>query len=244
MSSRTTLESATQDRKARLAQLKSLKRKQAPSTKTAESDTSIPIDAPTYEADESNDSQPPRKRTRSPSPEESVTHTLLSGRNYDPATRGPRLGYETAPNLSSKSGTLEAQAKVIESETRRHREEEEKADKPLDLFKLQPKRPNGDLKRDLERKMEVLNVRTENAIARAVRERVKAAQEAARAKHAKTNGASGSGGGQGEGDAEAIGMEGAALVEATREMEREDAEDEARRRRVDEEEDEARGIGI
>jgi coiled-coil domain-containing protein 12 len=42
----------------------------------------------------------------------------------------------------------------------------------VDLFSLQPKRPNWDLKRDLEKKLERLKPRTDAAIARLVRERL------------------------------------------------------------------------
>jgi coiled-coil domain-containing protein 12 len=42
----------------------------------------------------------------------------------------------------------------------------------VDLFSLQPKRPNWDLKRDLEMKLERLKPKTDAAIARLVRERL------------------------------------------------------------------------
>ncbi len=70
--------------------------------------------------------------------------------------------------------------------------------------------------------MEVLNVRTENAIARLVRERIANAQKNARA--------SGKGGEEGEG----VGIEGSTLVEGVHVREREEEEDE-RREREDEE---------
>ena len=108
-------------------------------------------------------------------------------------------------------------------ETRLQAEKEAAEDKPLDLFKLQPKKPNWDLKRDLERKLDVLNVRTENAIARLVRERI-AAQQAA--KQGPKNG---------DGEHQEVGMEGAMFVEATREREREDEEEARRDRQMDEE---------
>lgn len=204
MSSHTSLDAAAQDRRARLAQLKSLKRKQ-PDT-YQEADTEVP----------------PAKVARSPSPTSDVTQIYLSGRNYDPSTRGPKLGFESAP--STNTTTLEAEAERLAAETRAQVEEEAKADKPLDLFKLQPKKPNWDLKRDLDRKLEVLNVRTENAIARLVRERIEAAQKAAAAK----------GGGDADGtDGEAVGMEGVSLVEAINVREREDEEDERRAREED-----------
>ena len=94
----------------------------------------------------------------------------------------------------------------------------------VDLFKLQPKKPNWDLKRDLNEKMRTggLERETENAIARLVRERVEA-QKNEKLKIA------------GNGEGEEVGMEGGELVEA---MHQREAEEERERRR-DEEDDAA-----
>ncbi|KAF2720668.1 hypothetical protein K431DRAFT_195963, partial [Polychaeton citri CBS 116435] len=204
------LSAAAQDRKARLAQLKSLKRKQ-PDTQDALEDESATVPSVQESAvDEQQQTQEDELQ------DASVKY--LSGRNYDSATRGPKLGFEVMPSEGRE--TLEVRAEALAQETKRQAEEEAKADQPLDLFKLQPKKPNWDLKRDLDRKMEVLNVRTDNAIARLVRERI--AGQQARAVHA--NGTR-----QGEDtDGEAAGVEGTTLVEGTRERERE-AEEDARR---------------
>lgn len=148
-SNHASLDAAATERKARLAKLASLKRKQPPT-------------------DDSEDAVP--QETSLASPPESTTTQYLSGRNYDPETRGPKLGFENAPNGDAE--TLEDRATVIAAETRQREEEERKEEKPIDLFSLQPKKPNWDLKRDVARKMEVLNARTENAIARLVRERI------------------------------------------------------------------------
>ena len=215
MASKSALSAAAQDRKARLAQLKSLKRKQPeePQDDTP-SDQRLP--------------KSPRHDTESE--EHNVAATYLSGRNYDPETKGAKLGFETAP--SDGKETLEKKADALALETKKQAQEEEKADKPLDLFKLQPKKPNWDLKRDLDRKLEVLNMRTDNAIARLVRGRIAKQQEAAKAR--TKGGANGSVNGSAEdGDGEAAGIEGATLVEATNVRERED-EQEARREREDE----------
>lgn len=217
MASTQALSAASQDRKARLAQLKSLKRKQPD----------------TYQ-EPNEDSEPATKSPRhaSEAAEPDITSTYLSGRNYDAETKGPRLGFETVPSEGKE--TLEKQAAVLAAETKRQAEEEEKADKPLDLFKLQPKKPNWDLKRDLDRKLDTLNVRTDNAIARLVRERIANQQKAAKARMEGANG-SANGTPRADGEGEAVGMEGVSLVEATNVRERED-EEEARRER---EEDEA-----
>ncbi|KAI4739842.1 hypothetical protein E4T50_09733 [Aureobasidium sp. EXF-12298] len=186
------LSSAAEDRKARLAALKSLKRKQ-PSEPTEPNDDTI------TEQD----------------PNQDVSSILLSGRNYDAATRAPKLGFENDP--SAQENTLERKAQELAEATKKQSEQEDQQDKPLDLFKLQPKKPNWDLKRDLDRKLVVLNVRTDNAIANLVRQRIAAAQ----AEKKKATGATNN-------DGEAVGMEGAELLEATHLREKED-EEEARR---------------
>lgn len=200
----TTLTAATQDRKARLAQLKSLKRKAPPTTEDDES-------TPRENILQSNDENP-----NTPS----IASKILSGRNYDPETRGPKLGFESAPDEGQV--TVEEQAKLLAEDTKQQAEKEALDDKPLDLFKLQPKKPNWDLKRDLEKKLEILNVRTENAIAKIVRERITKAQEAAKQKGAVDDGA-------------AVGMEGTTLVEAVHLREKEEQEDARKEKEADEE---------
>lgn len=217
MASTQALSAAAQDRKARLAQLKSLKRKQ-------------PDDAQDESTGEGPAAKSPRRDAETE--EEVPTNKYISGRNYDFETKGAKLGFDTAP--SEGKDTLENKAAALAEEAKRQAEAEEKEDKPLDLFKLQPKKPNWDLKRDLERKLEVLNVRTDNAIARLVRERIANQQKAAKMRAVGANG-DGSVNGAADGDGEAAGLEGSTLVEATNIREKED-EEEARRER---EEDEA-----
>ena len=95
--------------------------------------------------------------------------------------------------------------------------EDEQDEKGIDLFKLQPKKPNWDLKRDLEKKLEILNVRTDNAVARLVRERIGNAQKASGATSKQLPSSI---------DGEAVGMDGVALVEGVRVREREEEEEE------------------
>lgn len=204
MSSQTSLGAAADDRKARLANLRNLKRKQ-----------------PTDEivAPES---------TRSPSPpagDKDVSTVHLSGRNYDAEMKGPKLGFDAPPTLAFEKATLEEQAAALAEETQEKAEEEAKDDKGVDLFKLQPKKPNWDLKRDLEKKMEVLNVRTDNAIAKLVRERITAAQKAKQKKD---------GLGEAAADGEAAGVDGVTLVEGLRMREKEVQEEERRERQEEE----------
>ena len=212
-STHTTLDAAVTERKARLAKLKSLKRKQAPT------DDQGSEQAPLEQQQENIEAIP------------TVTNTYLSGRNYDPTTRGPKLGFENAP--SEDQETLEKRAKEIADSTKNEAEKEEKADKPIDLFKLQPKKPNWDLKRDVARKMERLNVQTENAIARLVRERIAAQKKKQIEKVDESRGQHG----DEDGEREAVGMQGEELVGGVHQREREEAEEEERERKEDEEDE-------
>ncbi|KAH6690526.1 cwf18 pre-mRNA splicing factor-domain-containing protein [Plectosphaerella plurivora] len=196
-SSHASLSAASDDRKARLAKLKNLKRKQ-----------------PTDEI-----AAPESEHAATPPAEPDVSKLHLSGRNYDPETRGPKLGFEAPPIQELDKPTLEEQAAEVEAEVKQKAAEDAADDKGIDLFKLQPKKPNWDLKRDLNAKLEILNVRTDNAIARLVRERITNAQKT----EAKIKSIP-------EGDGEATGLDGVALVEGLRVREREEEEDERRER--------------
>lgn len=198
------LDAASSERKARLAKLASLKRKQ-PS-----SDTNVDTPSSTENA--------------SATPPPSKTDVYLSGRNYDPTTRGPKLGFENAP--SANTTTLEQQAERISLTTAEQAAKDEvEAEKGIDLFKLQPKKPNWDLKRDLAEKMKVLDVRTQNAIARLVRERIENSKKEALKKES---------GGKGGDLGEEVGIDGSTLVQGVHVREREE-EDERREKERDEE---------
>jgi coiled-coil domain-containing protein 12 len=185
------LDAASIDRKARLAKLAALKRKQ-PEPET--------VDAGASEELPDADAEP------------DVTRTYLSGRNYDAEARGPKLGFEQGPQEGQV--TLETQAAEIAKATAEQAKKDAEADQPIDLFKLQPKKPNWDLKRDLDEKLKILDVRTENAIARLVRQRIEAAQRAAKER-----------GGASNGEGEEVGMEGETLVEGIHMREREEKDD-------------------
>lgn len=192
------LEAAATERKARLAKLAALKRKQ-------------PEPEPLTEAFAEKEQQELQEEGG-----DNIAKTYLSGRNYDAETRGPKLGFEQAPIEAQI--TLEQQASEIAriAAEQTKREEEEAAEQPIDLFKLQPKKPNWDLRRHLDEKMRVLNVRTENAIARLVRQRIENAQREEKAKKGRGNGVE-----QGE----EVGIEGDALVEGIHVREQEAAEE-------------------
>ena len=214
MASHASLDAAATERKARLAKLKSLKRKQPPTDDSEDPDPSKP--GPSIPTGAS-----PTVSTPDP------TTQYLSGRNYDPETRGPKLGFESAPDDGQE--TLEDRAAAIALEAKEREDQERKEDRPIDLFTLQPKKPNWDLKRDVARKMDVLNARTENAIARLVRERI----EGQKRKEVETR-SKGVGQGQGQGqDGESVGMGGSELLEGVHLREKEEAEEGRREREED-----------
>ncbi|GAQ10977.1 pre-mRNA-splicing factor cwf18 [Aspergillus lentulus] len=195
----TSLDAAATERKARLAKLAALKRKQP------EPETLTEARAGDHEPE---DAAP------------DATRKYLSGRNFDAETRGPKLGFDQAPTEGAK--TLEAQAAEIAKATAEQAKKDEEKDQPIDLFKLQPKKPNWDLKRDLDEKMKILNVRTENAIARLVRQRMENAQRAAKAQGTTRNE---------DEQGEEVGIEGDMLVEGIHVREKEEEEE---RREMDE----------
>lgn len=207
----TSLDAAATDRKARLAKLAGIKRKQ-----------------PGPDAPASSLQQDTAQAERTDAFTEAVTNQYLSGRNYDIATQNAKLGFENAP-VGAEVETLEEQADRIAAATAEQAAKDEvEAEKGIDLFKLQPKKPNWDLKRDLDEKMKVLNVRTQNAIARLVRERIENAKKNALDKEQPAPSA-----GQESEQGEEVGIEGNTLVEgihlreqeAAREKEEEDIPD-------------------
>ncbi|KAK5954400.1 hypothetical protein OHC33_004122 [Knufia fluminis] len=199
----TTLDAAATERKARLAKLASLKRKR-PGTDTVVGQDD---DVPTASADQN-----------------ASTDRYISGRNFDISTKGPKLGFEQQPTAEQE--TLEQEAeRITAAAAEQAAKDEAEAEMGIDLFKLQPKKANWDLKRDLAERMKVVDVRTQNAIARLVRERIQKAKEEAQKRPAATNVDGG----------EELGVEGSTLVEAVHLREKQD-EDERRRQEDDEEE--------
>lgn len=98
------------------------------------------------------------------------------------------------------------------------------------MFKLQPKKPNWDLKRELDKKLAVLNVQTDNAIARMVRERLSAKNSEAAPAQSQVQTKRGDEGG----DEGAAGLlEGAALVEGMKLREEQEAEEQRRERELE-----------
>ncbi|KAK2736018.1 hypothetical protein FQN57_000911 [Myotisia sp. PD_48] len=192
-SSHTTLDAASASRKARLAGLAALKRKQN------EADTTAPVNA-NVEMDK-------------PSTDDS-TPSFISGRNYNWETKGARLGFEHDP--AGDIITLEHQASEIAASTAEAAQANEDAEKVIDLFNLQPKNPNWDLKRDLEAKMNILGVKTENAIAKLVRQRIQDSQRNIAASATASTAAA-------DGEHERMDVDGEMLLQGVHAMERENA---------------------
>jgi coiled-coil domain-containing protein 12 len=180
---------------------------------------------PEPSSNEDAPSQPQSQVKESPKDDEpSVTTTYLSGRNYDVETRGPKLGFESAPNADKDTLEVRAAALQLAHNDLVLKEEEEK-ETPIDLFKLQPKKPNWDLKRDLKERTAVLDVRTKNAIARLVRERLEAEKKRKTAEGRISA----------DGEDAAVPLEGGELLEAVHVRERQEEEERRREREEDEE---------
>ncbi|RCI09317.1 hypothetical protein L249_1436 [Ophiocordyceps polyrhachis-furcata BCC 54312] len=205
MSSLNSLNAASEDRKARLAKLRGLKRKQ-------------PTEDVAPEPEQQQSDQPLEPEQQA---EPDVARQYLSGRNYDFETRGPKLGFESMPNKGLERPTLEEQAADVAADVEKRAAQEAQDDKGIDLLKLQPKKPNWDLKRNLEKKMGILNVRTDNAIANLVRQRIASSQKGGDAYARPTEG-------------EPAEVDGLALVEGLRIREKEGEGEERRERDEDE----------
>jgi coiled-coil domain-containing protein 12 len=158
------LSAEAEKRKERLLALKKRKRGQLDDSEDPLEPLSIRSPPP------HNDEPPPQNNS-------SVTQALpLSGRNYDPTTRTTKLGFQENPlaSLPQDFETVEEVAinLAIEAITQAEQQKGTEEGGEVDLFSLQPKRANWDLKRDLEKKVERLKPRTDRAIARLVRERL------------------------------------------------------------------------
>ena len=159
------LSAEAEKRKERLLALKKRKRGQIEDTETLE-DTSKPS---------SNGSSTPQLDSPYFHKLSLSDHSLpISGRNYDATTRTTKLGFTESPlsKLPEDFETVEEVAINLAIEAIHAADKSTKDSTEVDLFSLQPKRPNWDLKRDVEKKLERLKPKTDAAIARLVRERL------------------------------------------------------------------------
>ncbi|KAK9447173.1 mRNA splicing factor [Limtongia smithiae] len=173
------LDSQLLSRKERLAQLRNLKRKRDGDAEEGA--------AP--ESDEQDDDGEQKRPVK------------ISQRNYDADAHAPRQGFLEPPTAKLDVPTVEEEAARIERELNESRpkaiptaddedteaaaendderpdlvaHDEEEDENQLDPSELQPRAVNWDLKRQIADKLEILQRKTEIAINRIVRERVKA----------------------------------------------------------------------
>lgn len=142
------LEKQAAERKAKLEQLKNLKRKREVSSQSEGQAT-----------EESS----------------TINETVLKSRNFDPELRGAKLGFESGPIEISATETVEFVADELQEAALKSLAQQTSENTSLTISNLQPKKVNWDLKRDLEPSLQILETRTNNAIIKAVRERVRAA---------------------------------------------------------------------
>ncbi|ODQ68144.1 hypothetical protein NADFUDRAFT_48795 [Nadsonia fulvescens var. elongata DSM 6958] len=156
-------------RKDRLAQLRSLKRKHEGDGNTDSSNSSN--ESPVTIPDQDNNTMTEKTS------QDRIVAAL--GRNFNPETRGPMLGYTANPLekiIADPSGapnqTVELVAEELQNNAIKKLFESINVNKELSLANLQPKRANWDLKRDLQPKMDLLDTKTDNQIVKLVRERI------------------------------------------------------------------------
>ncbi|KZT26591.1 mRNA splicing factor [Neolentinus lepideus HHB14362 ss-1] len=109
-----------------------------------------------------------RKRRAGEVADEKCVEALIRTRNFDPETRTLKKhiqDVEMEDTVEKAVGGL-ADRIIAEDEERRAQE--------LDLFNIAPKRPNWDLKREMEKKMAKLERQTQRAIHTLIRQRLAA----------------------------------------------------------------------
>ncbi|KAI8621097.1 mRNA splicing factor [Chytriomyces sp. MP71] len=104
----------------------------------------------------------------------------IAFRNYNPLTEHVRTlatpAEDSVPeNASPKKAqdTLESRAKQIEQDAKELLEKQAKPTEEVEIASLAPRKPGFDLARDLERRMEKLEKKTNYAIAENIRQRFK-----------------------------------------------------------------------
>ncbi|KAJ3069595.1 Coiled-coil domain-containing protein 12 [Podochytrium sp. JEL0797] len=137
------------DRKARLAELRKLK-------EGAEEDQSKTIN-----------------------PSEKEEEKKITFRNYDPLTdhvkslKSNAEPKEGAAPAAQPAKTLETEVKLIEKDAKELLEKQAATSESVEIASLAPRKPGFDLARELERRMEKLEKRTNYAIAENIRKRFK-----------------------------------------------------------------------
>ncbi|TIC71403.1 hypothetical protein E3Q02_00207 [Wallemia mellicola] len=92
--------------------------------------------------------------------------SILKFRNYDPTSREPKKSSDEIDNLDTVEYAVKGLAESILAKDEELRNEE------LDVFNIAPKRPNWDLKREISKKMHLLNKADQLAINTLLRQRL------------------------------------------------------------------------
>ncbi|KAF5381034.1 hypothetical protein D9615_004154 [Tricholomella constricta] len=93
---------------------------------------------------------------------------LVKNRNFDPESRTLRKRDPMNDNEDTVEKNVEGLAEMIITEDEQRRAQE------LDVFNIAPKRPNWDLKREMDKKLAKLERRTQEAIHTLIRQRLAA----------------------------------------------------------------------
>ncbi|EIW84915.1 mRNA splicing factor [Coniophora puteana RWD-64-598 SS2] len=94
--------------------------------------------------------------------------SVILNRNYDPETRTLKKRGHDDDIEDTIEKNVEGMAEMIIAEDEQRREQE------LDIFNIAPKRPNWDLKREMDKKLAKLERRTQEAIHTLIRQRLAA----------------------------------------------------------------------
>ncbi|KIK46388.1 hypothetical protein CY34DRAFT_76296 [Suillus luteus UH-Slu-Lm8-n1] len=93
--------------------------------------------------------------------------SVLLSRNYDPETRTlKKHSKNDVLTTDTVEKTIEGVAEMIIAEDERQRAQE------LDVFNIAPKRPNWDLKREMDKKLARLERKTQEAVHTLIRQRL------------------------------------------------------------------------
>ncbi|GLB34729.1 putative cwf18 pre-mRNA splicing factor [Lyophyllum shimeji] len=98
----------------------------------------------------------------------SYREPILKGRNFDPESRTLRKRDPTNDLEDTVEKNVDGLAETIIAEDEQRRAQE------LDVFNIAPKRPNWDLKREMEKKLAKLERKTQEAIHTLIRQRLAA----------------------------------------------------------------------
>ncbi|KAF8590075.1 mRNA splicing factor [Ramaria rubella] len=107
-----------------------------------------------------------RKRKAGQDDADDSQSLTLKQRNFDPETRTLRKRDPTSAQEDTVEKNVEGMAEQIIAEDAERRQQE------LDLLNIAPKRPNWDLKREMQRKLAKLDRKTTDAIHTLIRQRI------------------------------------------------------------------------